>query len=623
MSHSDETHSINLDVPGILVLLSEHLYSNPRTALREVIQNAHDSCLRRLVEDPHLPPDYSPKIDISLDPEERTLTIADNGSGLTANEIDRYLATIGRGYTGELRDRLAFGDHAEAQSLIGQFGLGLLSAFQVAHRLAISTRSYQPGEPAWQWQSTGGATYSLEKIGRQMVGTTFTLHLKLDGEFLLNTELAREAIRLYADFLRIPITLNGRDPAVNAMDAPWYRTSERRDYEEFVVKQAGWPAPLSLVPLHDLVEDLPGNMRDAVHTALRGVLVIPDSSSTSFTEYGELIIYVRRMFITDAERDLLPRWARFVFGLIDSPDLSPTASRESIRHDETFYAIQRGLEVQLLEHFRTLASDQPKIWSRIVHSHNEMVKSWALESGEFFDLIADLVMVPTNVGDLSLSDVAERSGGTIICWTDAQDTALANMIGQAYSGVLVNATGFTEAAFLEEYSARHPGIEIARFESILDAMLAPAGSPSAYQSIVDYYSGQGIDARVVQIGMPEIPAFLYLPADGSSTTTAPFEEAALESSIGYLVGEFKRLSSANKDAGARFYLNASSPLITRLAEADPGTPRWTAVLEVIYSFAQILSGQVHSPDQLRLSHSLLSHSLDQLLGPESDSQADA
>src|SRR5690348_14309543 len=132
---NEEIHPISLHVPGILRLLSEHLYSDPKVALREMIQNAHDSCQRRMVEEPDA--NYRPRIDVRLDQENRAFIIEDNGSGLTRDEIHNYLATVGHGYTAELRERLQFGGRKEALELIGQFGLGLLSAFIVADQIEM------------------------------------------------------------------------------------------------------------------------------------------------------------------------------------------------------------------------------------------------------------------------------------------------------------------------------------------------------------------------------------------------------------------------------------------------------------------------------------------------------
>src|SRR5438046_5992062 len=138
-----ERQRFNLHLPGLLKVLAEHLYTSKKVGIRELIQNAHDSCTRRKIEAGE--PYYRPRIDVALDIPRRVVTIADNGNGLTEDEIGTYLATIGRGYTRELRERLAFDSPEEAAALIGQFGLGFLSAFLLAGEVTLLTRSIQGG----------------------------------------------------------------------------------------------------------------------------------------------------------------------------------------------------------------------------------------------------------------------------------------------------------------------------------------------------------------------------------------------------------------------------------------------------------------------------------------------
>src|ERR1700722_7896254 len=134
----------DLHLPGLLKVLAEHLYSSKKVGVRELLQNAHDSCVRRKIEGSDAT--YKPRIELSIDNKGRTISIRDNGCGLTGDEITTYLATIGRGYTRELRERLSLCSADEASQLIGQFGLGFLSAFLIAESVTLVTKSYQKGQ---------------------------------------------------------------------------------------------------------------------------------------------------------------------------------------------------------------------------------------------------------------------------------------------------------------------------------------------------------------------------------------------------------------------------------------------------------------------------------------------
>src|SRR5947209_15299934 len=209
-----ERQRFTLHLPGLLKVLAEHLYASKKVGVRELIQNSHDSCVRRRVEGGE--PDYEPRIDLTADARKRTLTVNDNGFGLTADEITNYLATIGRGYTRELRERLSLDDAATATELIGQFGLGFLSAFLLASEVTLLTRSFQGG-PCYRWHSTGDEYYQLEPGWREEIGTTVELRLKPNVQFLLQEHTLVETVRQYADFLPIPIHVQGEALPVNLM----------------------------------------------------------------------------------------------------------------------------------------------------------------------------------------------------------------------------------------------------------------------------------------------------------------------------------------------------------------------------------------------------------------------
>ncbi|MGZ3667163.1 MAG: ATP-binding protein, partial [Ktedonobacterales bacterium] len=310
---------VEIHLPGLLKLLGESLYSTPRVALRELVQNAHDSCVRRREEDPAAASGYAPAIRIWTDREARHLMIEDNGSGLTRDEITVFLATVGRGYTSELRTRLGGAGRDEALELIGYFGLGLLSAFMIAQRVQITTCSYQmPGE-AWRWVSEGGQSYALRSATRESVGTTVQLDLRDDALFLLDADALTETLRAYAELLPVPITIGMGGEAINRHPAPWLEEVEGELAHTRAVRYAAWVRErldanaLAVLPLDD------ARAPDGSVIPLRGVLYAPERSIISIREFGDVAVYVRRMLITERERDLLPDWARFVTGVIECP----------------------------------------------------------------------------------------------------------------------------------------------------------------------------------------------------------------------------------------------------------------------------------------------------------------
>src|SRR5438477_3787282 len=239
-----ERQRFNLHLPGLLKVLAEHLYSSKKVGVRELIQNAHDSCVRRRVEGNE--PDYEPRIDLSIDQRRRVLIIADNGMGLTADEITNYLATIGRGYTRELRERLSMAAAAEASELIGQFGLGFLSAFLLASEVILLTRSVQGGA-GYRWHSSGDEYFEMAQAWREETGTTVELRLKPAAHFLLQEKALIETVRQYADFLPIPIHVQGEELPVNLMAPPREPDRPDRAVKDYIARafraEALWVLP--------------------------------------------------------------------------------------------------------------------------------------------------------------------------------------------------------------------------------------------------------------------------------------------------------------------------------------------------------------------------------------------
>ncbi len=611
-----QTFPINLHVPGILKLLGEHLYSEPRVALRELIQNAHDSCQRRLVEDSEAD-DYLPRIDVFLLAEERLLMVQDNGSGLTKQEIQDYLATVGRGYTDEMRERLEFGSRAEALSLIGQFGLGLLSAFIVADRVEVITRSYQPDQPAWHWESSGEETYTLSPADRVEPGSTLILHLKLAGEFLLNEDIVRKAIRNYADFLNVPIYMNREEKPVNVLDAPWHRGANLDSFRDYVTERFNTREPLTILPLKNHVETVthPDGSEDSVVTPLAGVLFIPPRSVVSLTEYGDVSVYIRRMFVTDNERELLPRWARFVRGVVESPVLKPIVSREGVRRDDTFYRVQKAIESQLLEHLKSLAEDDLKLWRGIVVAHSDLIKGWALESYTFFEAVCEYVTFDTSRGNLTLRDYLKVSGGHIYYYVEERGSTQEKMLYEAQGLVVIDASRFAEEEFLQGYALTHPGVEMYQLKPGADFVFTPVEKPVPnWKDITLYYNQQGVQTNIVKFEPSSIPALLIHQPGSDEIAQARESLNDLSGPVARFVGEYlRRFDPDRKNTQGILHLNANNPLIQRLLKLSPDQEAFTAALEIIYHNARFFAGRTLTPHEAMQSFDMIGYSVEQLV----------
>jgi molecular chaperone HtpG len=580
----------NLHLPGLLKVLAEHLYTSKKVGVRELVQNAHDSCTRRKIEGGD--DRYRPRIDVSLDEERRVVTIADNGNGLTEEEITTYLATIGRGYTRELRERLTFTSPAEAAELIGQFGLGFLSAFLLASEVTLTTRSVQGG-PALRWHSSGDEHYDLRPGQRDEVGTTVELKIKPAASFILSEQALAEAVRIYADFLPVPIYVNGDAEPINLTAPPWEDEDPAQAVADYISRVFHGMKPLCVIPLHDARVSIG---HDSITVPLQGFLFVPPGSVASVREYGDLNIYIRRMFICERERDLLPPWARFVRGVVECPLLQPTASREGIHQDENFELVRQALEAQLGRGLQRLAREDPPSWRKVVRGHSDVIIGWAVSNADFFEKVEDIVTFRTTRGPLSLPEYLGQSGGSLYYVTRELGSLQEQLLAEARDVPAIDASWFSVTPFLERYAQRHPDVSLVQLDGESRQLLRPA-SEEAFAPLLDYLKGVGVRAKVASFRPAEAPALVLYPqgAELAREAEASLQAGDLPGPLAGLVHDYieGRFGDRDELAGT-LYLNAANPFVRRLAEEKPSEAVLGPVLGLIHQVARLFAGRMLS-----------------------------
>ncbi len=592
MTEDIEILPVEIHLPGLLKLLGEHLYSDPQVALREMIQNAHDSCVRRREEDQGVAGTYQPTIHVYPDHAERQLIIEDNGSGLTREEISTFLATIGRGYTGALRERLGAAGREEAMDLIGLFGLGLLSAFMIASRIDIITASYQTPDLAWRWVSEGGQSYALRRTKRSDIGTTVRLDLRDTARFLLEPGVLADQLRAYAEFLPVPITVGDEREPINGHPAPWMQVIEPASAR--AIHYAAWVEerqrvkPLTVLPLEDIETE------EGRTIPLHGVLYVPPRSIISLQEYGDVTVYVRHMLITEHERDLLPDWARFVTGMIDCPLLNPTASRETLRHDDVFTTVQQALAGQLLAHFQRLADEAPLDWAAIVQAHNDLIKGWAVRSPELFTRVADLVRFKTSRGQLTLPEYLHENPGRIFYYDEDEGITQTLALFEARRLAVIDARWFADTAFLKRYSEVY-GVPVEALEPAAGYLFTPVDDPEGHwNAVVQACRAEGFPVRLLAYQPEHLPMILLYPPGAER-----LRRAQQQMDQGRFAGPIRRLVRGYLDKQqvdeivmkGVLHLNVSNPLLRRLRDLGPDHPHFAALLSILVANARMFAGQ--------------------------------
>lgn len=560
-------------------VLGEHLYSSPNVAIRELVQNAHDSCVRRRVESSE---PFEPRITVVADPVARTLSFEDTGAGLTEDEIERYLATIGSGYTRTLRDQ----GH---EGLIGYFGLGFLSAFVISERIEVWTCSYQEPERAWSFSSRSGQSYVVQPAAARPVGTRVTLHLATRFEALCRPGPVRALLERYCGLLEVPIHCD-EPPAVNAVPAPWRRQGDegsplrrRRDALEFVRRFEPGFEPLCTLPIAlDEASDT------AAASDVRGLLWIQDGATYGTSDNRNVAVFVRGMLVSDDERDLLPTWAGFVGAVLESDALRPTASRESLQKDELYTAAQERIREALVEGLRGLASDQPAAWRTVLRRHNEALLGASLCDPRLFELLCDELTVPTSQGDLPVATVLARSEGRLHV-TQADRGGFEELLFRALKVPVVQGVRYGALPFCREYAQRRHGRLVMVGTSGGDRELfqrveLPADDARRLHEWFGGESAQVVPARFAPEHLP-----LVVVADREAELKRRIESDDADKRIASAVLGLARQFTgglANRPE-LRVYVNLDCPVVPALLAATP--ERAEAALALLRPLLGLLS----------------------------------
>ena len=367
-----ETLGFQTEVKQLLQLMIHSLYSNREIFLRELISNASDACDKLRFEALHnaalFEGDSDFKIRISFDKDAKTLTIADNGVGMSREEVITNLGTIAKSGTREFFSKLS-GDQQKDASLIGQFGVGFYSSFIVADKVTVHTRraGAEPNQGV-RWESEGTGEFSIEMVDRPTRGTEITLHLKEGQDDLLSAWKLKSIIRKYSDHIVQPIVMKGEkwddekkeqvatdeDETVNQASALWARPkSEITDeqYTEFY-KHVGHDFEDPLAWTHARVEG---------KTEYTQLLYVPARAPFDLWDRNAkhgIKLYVRRVFIMDDAEQLMPTYLRFVRGIVDSADLPLNVSREILQESRDIEAIRKGCTAKVLGLLENLATSE-------------------------------------------------------------------------------------------------------------------------------------------------------------------------------------------------------------------------------------------------------------------------
>ena len=427
MTTAKETLGFQAEVKQLLHLMVHSLYGNKEIFLRELISNASDACDRLRFESVAngVPVDGDPefRIRVSYDTTARTITVSDNGIGLSRQEVIDHIGTIAKSGTREFFQRLT-ADVARDAQLIGQFGVGFYSSFIVADRVTLVTRrAGTTADEGVRWESAGEGDYTVETVRKDARGTDVILHLRAEEDDLLSGSRLREILRKYSDHITFPILMKKEqwdsarkaqvvtesDEQVNQASALWARpkseiTSEQ--YEEFY-RHVGHDFEPPLTWTHAKVEG---------RQEFTQLFYIPRRAPFDLWDpdrHHKVKLYVRRVFIMDSAEQLLPPYLRFVRGIVDSSDLPLNVSREILQQSSDVAQIRGASVKRVLALLEDLADNQKEKYATFWAEFGRVLKEGVIEDAANRERIASLLRFASTFDDraeqaVSLADYVSR-----------------------------------------------------------------------------------------------------------------------------------------------------------------------------------------------------------------------
>ena len=455
----DEQGQIQIHTENIFPIIKKAVYSGHEVFLRELVSNGVDAISKRRMA--AMAGDCSEGEDgcirIRVDREAKTLTITDNGIGMTADEVKRYINQVAFSSAEDFLEKYKQEDDA----IIGHFGLGFYSSFMVAKRVDLLTRSARPDGEAVRWSCDGSPNFSLSAAERDQPGTDVILHLMDEELEYLEPARIRTLINTYCDFMAVPVQLEGE--TVNKMVAPW-RKSARELSDQDYIDLYNYLYPFQGDPLLwvHLNTDYPYN--------LQGILFFPKQTGRADWEKGEIKLYCNQVFVSDSIKEVVPRYLLPLRGVIDSPDIPLNVSRSALQTDRRVRSIGNFVAKKVADRLRSLKADDPKAYAEAWDSLAPFVKIGAMEDEKFADQIAELILFGTTAKTDS-----EGESSDPIAVENRSYTTLEGYRSRLESDnskrVLYSTDDIAQAGALNLWTSQ--GVEVLKLETVIDTQFIP------------------------------------------------------------------------------------------------------------------------------------------------------
>ena len=384
---TEKRGNLSIDSENIFPIIKKWLYSDHDIFYRELVSNGCDAITKlkklALVGEATLPEDFKPRVDVRVNSDEKTIEITDNGLGMTAEEVDKYINQIA--FSGATDFMSKYKDKANEDQIIGHFGLGFYSVFMVADRAAIDSLSFTEGAKPVHWESEGGIEFEMSDGDRTEVGTKITLYLSEDSYEFSNEYRAREVLEKYCSFMPVEIYLNDGEKPVNETAPLWTKHPNEckdEDYKDFYRKVFhDYKEPLFWIHLN---MDYPFN--------LKGILYFPKINLGYDSLEGVIKLYNSQVFVADNIKEVIPEYMMLLKGVIDCPDLPLNVSRSALQNDGFVKKIQDYISKKIADKLSGLCKVDREFYEKNWESISPFVKYGCLKDDKFCKKMTDYVL---------------------------------------------------------------------------------------------------------------------------------------------------------------------------------------------------------------------------------------
>ncbi|WTC18924.1 HSP90 family protein [Streptomyces cellulosae] len=596
--------TFQVDLRGLVDLLSHHLYSSPRVYLRELMQNAVDALTARHALEPAAP---AGAFGIRLYADRSVVRVEDDGVGLTEGDVHTFLATIGRS------SKRADGIAEQRGDFIGQFGIGLLSCFLVADEIHVVSRSARtPDAPAVEWRGRGDGSYTVRTLpasARPAPGTTVTLTPRADaGEWTAPAQVLRLA-RHFGSLLRHPVTFDdgsgGPVVPVNPEEAPWARTHPTPGARSRALAKHGEEV-FGFAPLDTIELNLPA-------VGLRGIACVLPEAVPPGRRHGHRV-HVKGMLLSEQAEEILPDWAFFVRCVVDAESLRPTASRESLYEDDTLAAVRDALAERLRAWIARVAASDPELLHRFLRAHHLSVKSLAVHDDEILRMLLPWLPFETTDGHCTIDEFS-RTHRTVLVTSSVEEFRQVAAIASAAGLGVVNGGYTYDRELVHRLPEIRPEVSVADLDpATLTAHLDPVDRETELAAAA--YLARAREALAVFDCDVALRSFQPASAPALLVDSREARHERTRSRLareqeGGLWGDI--LGALQQEAPrAQLILNQLNPLVrTAVAIDEPELARTSA--EALYGQAALLSRRPLRPAESSLINrsflDLLAHAL--------------